>query len=116
VFVCIEDSCQSRAATDRTAITASSDDLAYVSITLADADGTVSVADQATLTVAASGPGVLAGLCSDDPKSTSPFTGTTCPTFDGRALAVIRPTGPGRIDVTVTAHGYENVAIEISAV
>jgi len=104
------------AATDRTAITASSDDLAYVSIALADADGTVSVADQATLTVSVSGPGVLAGLCSDDPKSTSPFTGTTCPTFDGRALAVIRPTGPGRIDVTVTAHGYENVAIEISAV
>ena len=36
-------------------------------------------------------------------------------TFDGRALAVIRPTGPGDITVTVTADGCDPQQIRVEA-
>ena len=41
--------------------------------------------------------------CSNgDPTSTEPFTDNSHSTFTGRALAVIRPTGPGDIRAIVT--------------
>ena len=36
-------------------------------------------------------------------------------TFDGRALAVVRPTGPGAIEVTVTGDGMERVVVALIA-
>ena len=36
-------------------------------------------------------------------------------TYEGRALAVLRPTGPGKIRLTVTAPGCEPAEILITA-
>ena len=49
------------------------------------------------------------------PATEEPYTGYTCTTFDGRALAVIRPTGPGRITVSVTADDVEAQELRIEA-
>ena len=55
------------------------------------------------LEVEVDGPGVLQALGSANPATEEGFSGTSCTTFDGRALAVVRPTGPGRI--TLAGHG-----------
>ena len=49
-----------------------------------------------------SGAGVLAGMCSANPKTVERFDAASWTTFDGRALAVVRPTGEGAITVAVT--------------
>ncbi|MDX3100966.1 glycoside hydrolase family 2 TIM barrel-domain containing protein [Nonomuraea angiospora] len=81
------------------------DDLAFISVDICDADGLpVSNAD-AAVTITVEGAGVLAGMCSARPATTERFDGDTWRTFDGRALAVIRSTGPGPITVTASAPG-----------
>ena len=39
------------------------------------------------------------------PSSEEPFTGSSCTTFQGRAIAVVRPHGAGTITLTTTAEG-----------
>ncbi|PRX99763.1 glycoside hydrolase family 2 TIM barrel-domain containing protein [Allonocardiopsis opalescens] len=90
------------ATADRTVITAGVDELAFIDIALVDADGSVFTGTGRRVEVAVDGPGTLQGLGSGDPRTTEPFTGTAHRTYDGRALAVVRPTGPGEIRVTVT--------------
>jgi hypothetical protein len=81
---------------DRASITADTTDLAYVEIL---------TTEDRPVTVEVEGPGVLAGVASARPDTTEPFTGDTVTTFDGRAIAVVRPTGPGTI--TVRCDGRE---------
>ena len=91
---------------DRTEITAGDTDLAYVSVRLVDADGTVNPCADRPVEVTVEGPAMVQGFASADHQSTEPFGSTTCTTYDGQALAVIRPTGPGTVDLTFTADGF----------
>ena len=88
---------------DRTEIAADDADLAYVAITIADPFGIVYPGADRPITVEIQGPAVVQGLASADPRSEESFRSTTCRTYNGRALAVIRPTGPGTIDLEITA-------------
>ncbi len=90
---------------ERAHITADPSDLAYVRLSLVDADGRVNITDDREITISVSGPAALQGLCSANPMSTDNFTGNTCRTFNGSALAVIRPTGEGAITVSAVAVG-----------
>ncbi|HLL61957.1 MAG TPA: hypothetical protein VK401_02840, partial [Propionibacteriaceae bacterium] len=65
------------------------------------------------VSVAVSGAARLAGMCSANPKTAERFDADTWTTFDGRALAVLRPTGPGSVAVTVTAAGLEAVTVPL---
>ena len=103
------------ATVDRDTIDADDNDLAYLTVTLQDGDGTVATHRDRPVTVDVSGPAVLAGLGSARPHTTEPFGGSRCTTFDGRALAIVRPTGPGDITVRVTADGCEPVTSTIVA-
>ena len=96
---------------DRSAIVADDRDLAFVSIELLDRYGTVHAMADRDITVAVDGPGVLQGLGSADPASEGSFLASTCATFDGRALAVIRPTGSGSVTITVGAHGCDPTTV-----
>ncbi|SDY60963.1 glycoside hydrolase family 2 TIM barrel-domain containing protein [Herbiconiux ginsengi] len=93
------------ATSDRSIIRASDDDLAFVTITLAGPDGIVRPDDDRTVSVEVAGPGVLLGLGSARPATEESYLESRHRTFDGRALAVIRPTGGGQITVSVTADG-----------
>jgi len=104
-----------RAVADRTVLRAEASDLAFVAIELADADGVLATGSDRQVTVEVSGAGVLAGMCSANPKTSERFDAATWTTFDGRALAVVRPTGAGRISVSVTAEGLAPVALEVEA-
>ncbi|OHV45714.1 DUF4982 domain-containing protein [Pseudofrankia sp. BMG5.36] len=101
---------------DRARITADDRDLAFVAVSLVDAEGNLYNTADRRVVVEVAGPGVLAGFGSADPRSEENFFDTIRTTFDGRALAVIRPTAPGAITVTVTADGCPPVAARLEAV
>lgn len=103
------------ASADRRVIAADPGDLAFVTLTLVDAEGTLHLAHDRRIHVQVDGPGVLQALGSADPATEEGFTGTSCTTFDGRALAVIRPTGAGRITLVAKAEGCEAQQVVIDA-
>ena len=90
---------------DRDSIDVGTSDLAYAEITLIDALGIVNTADDRVVTVEIDGPGVLQGLGSGRPVTEDRFDRPTCMTFDGRCLAIIRPTGLGSISLIASAEG-----------
>jgi beta-galactosidase len=105
-----------QAQADRVVIRADDTDAAFVSVELVDEAGTVHPAADRTVTLTIEGPGELVGLGSANPCTSELFGDPTHTTFEGRALAVIRPTGPGRIGVAVAAHGCEPSTVTIDAV
>lgn len=96
-------------------ITADSTDLAYIPIVLRDADGNLVHAADRLITVEVGGAGVLAALGSARPDQTERFDTGHHTTFDGRALAIVRPTGAGEITVTITADGCEPRIVRLHA-
>jgi hypothetical protein len=103
------------ASSDRATICANDTDLAYVEIALQDADGTVTTDHDRVVSVAVEGAGVLAGLGTGRPRTEEPFGATICTTYDGRALAIVRPIHAGQIRVTVSADGYDSCSIMVHA-
>ena len=58
---------------------------------------------------------MLQGLGSGNPCTQETFGSDTHDTFNGRALAVVRPNGVGTITVTVSAKDCEDRTISIEA-
>ncbi|MEU4226996.1 glycoside hydrolase family 2 TIM barrel-domain containing protein [Nonomuraea sp. NPDC026600] len=102
------------AVTDRSVVRADTSDLAFVDILLVDGAGNPFTMDR-DVTVEVDGPGILMGLGSANPATEEGFGASTWRTFDGRALAVIRPTGPGSIRVAVTSKECEPIDLIIEA-
>ena len=92
---------------DRTVITAAGGDLAYVTLTLEDTHGTLCTGDDRPVTVTVSGDGTLAGFGSGNPSTEEPFSATTRRTYEGRALAVLRPAGPGTMRLLASSPGCD---------
>ena len=59
---------------------------------------------------------MLQGLGNGDQRAASATFDRSASTFDGRALAVIRPTGPGTVEVIVSADGCSSVVSLIEVV
>ncbi len=74
-------------------------DAAFVAIELVDEAGTVHPAADRAVTLTIEGPGELLGFGSANPCTSERFGDATHTTYEGRALAVVRPTAPGRIAV-----------------
>ncbi len=100
---------------DRAQIRADDTDLAFIEIGLVDEHGNIFHAADRPVTVAIDGPGVLQGFGSANPKNTESFVAHTHGTFQGRALAAIRPNGSGTITVTVSADNLASKQITIVA-
>ncbi|MEV6348306.1 glycoside hydrolase family 2 TIM barrel-domain containing protein [Actinoplanes sp. NPDC051851] len=92
---------------EQPSVAAGSGDLAYVTLTLADNDGAVHTGADRTVTVTIEGDGELLGFGGANPATAEKFHQTTHTTYEGRALAVVRPTGPGEIRLVATAPGCE---------
>jgi hypothetical protein len=67
------------------------------------------------VTVVVDGPGVLAGFGSAAPAIEESHLDDVHTTIDGRALAVVRPTGPETITVTASVPGCEDVTVTVEA-
>nr|AGU09728.1 Glycosyl hydrolases family 2, TIM barrel domain [uncultured organism] len=93
------------AVADRSLINADTSDLAFIDLAISDDDGIVHVLRDDTITVRVAGAGVLQGLGSAAPASEDDYTASTTRLYLGRALAVIRPTGPGEIRILVETAG-----------
>ena len=100
---------------ERTSLAADSDDLAFVEIALTDAAGTTVVDADRVVTVSIDGPAGLAGIGTGRARTEESFGAGEVTTYDGRALAVVRPTGAGTIIVTVSADGVEPVTLTVTA-
>ncbi|MDR2786146.1 MAG: DUF4982 domain-containing protein [Treponema sp.] len=92
-------------AADREELSLYCGDLAYISISLTDRAGTVNTAVDKNVSIKLEGPGVLQGFGSGNPVTEEPYTNTAHTTFEGRALAVIRPVGKGEIWITADTEG-----------
>jgi hypothetical protein len=100
---------------ERTRIAADSDDLAFVEITLTDAAGTIVGDADRLVRVSVDGPAVLAGLGTGRARTEESFGAAEVTTYDGRALAIVRPTGAGEITVTVDAGGAGTATLTVTA-
>ncbi len=89
---------------DRTVVSESDADLAFIEIELVDAAGTIFTGRNVEVSVSIDGPAELQGLGSASPITTESFLDDRHTTFEGRALAVVRPTGPGTVTVHVAAY------------
>ncbi len=103
------------AAVDREQVDAADTDLACVSVWITDASGVIDTGADRAITVTIDGPATLQGFASADPRSLESYRSATSTTYEGRALAVIRPSGPGTITATFTADGLDAAACQITA-
>ena len=106
---------QLTATPDRTEIRSGQTDLAYVDITLQDRAGAVFIGQDREVAVSLTGPAVLQGFGSAAPCTEESYLDDAHTTFDGRALAVIRPTGRGDIILTAKVSGAEPVTVTIKS-
>jgi beta-galactosidase len=109
------DSLELSATADRTTLRDDDAELSYVAIELVAEGVVVTSADRAVI-VEVSGAGHLAGMCSANPKTDERFADATWRTFDGRVLAVVRPTGTGTVIVTCTAEGLAPITLYLEVV
>jgi beta-galactosidase len=96
-----------RLTADRSAIKHSRDDLSYVTVTVVDSSGVPVPEARANVTFAIDGPGEIAAVGSGDPRDTASFYQGSRMTWNGKAIAIVRPTGaaPGKITLSAAASG-----------
>lgn len=105
-----------RLSSDRTAIRANEQDLAYVTVEAVDARGNLDQSNAAAVTVQLSGPGSIAGLGSGNPKSADPYQGTHVTLFGGRAIVILRSSAdPGVLNLNATADGLQSTSTRVSS-
>jgi beta-galactosidase len=110
---------EARVSVDRPQLTADGDSLAYVTVELADANGTpvYAQAGDRKVRVTVSGAGALAGFGNGNPQDASSLQSGVRKTFHGRAVAAIRAeTEAGPIVVKVEADGLPPREVRIDAV
>ena len=90
----------------------SADEILYLPISITDADGRVYAYKNCPVTVTVEGPAQLAAFGTDDPLTEENFFDDTRTTYDGRALAVVRPTGTGKAAITAVS-GDIRVQVEV---
>ncbi|MDJ0458649.1 glycoside hydrolase family 2 TIM barrel-domain containing protein [Arthrobacter sp. NQ7] len=85
--------------------------LGFIRVTLSDESGVVHTGADRPIRLDVEGPAVLQAYGAGNPISAESFTGAEHCTFDGRALAIVRATGPGDIAVKATAEGIDPTVI-----
>ncbi len=100
---------------DRAVVRADESDGAFIDICLVDTVGTVVHGADREVSVDIVGPGELVGLGSGQPSTEESFLDPVHTTFDGRALAVVRPTAAGALTITVSAAGCTPVSARVEA-
>ena len=104
-----------RLTADRTTLKADGQDLAFITVELTDADGTVNLTANNELTASVSGPATLIGFGNADIKDCDRYTNSTHKAWKGRALLVVRSTGKkGKATITLQGKGLKTARINLS--
>lgn len=98
---------------DRDLLLDDSSDLSFITVELRDERGTLASNVDRAVRVEVSGVGTLQGLGSARPDTMEKFDAQEFTTFDGRLLAIVRPTGMGTITVDVTAPDLDPVQVTL---
>lgn len=105
-----------RLSADAATMIADGDDLSFIEVQVADADGTVEMLSDTDVQLAVHGPAELIGFGSARPDPVVPFTASTQSTYRGRAMAVLRSTGkPGPVRVTANSASHGSAQLDITA-
>lgn len=92
------------------------DELAFITVNIADESGTVEMLADDQVTIDVRGPAELVGFGSAAPATDESFVTPTHTTYRGRALAVLRPTGEsGAIHLTAASPAHGTATITLSA-
>ena len=101
---------------DKKSVRANGEDLAFIEISLADANGTFVANARNRITVSVSGPGRLVGLDNGDSTDYEEYKGTSRLLFSGKLLAIVASTDePGTITVTANSEGLPSQSISIES-
>ena len=103
------------ASADKTEIAAGGQDLAFVTVRLADENGVANRFAQKKVSVTVEGAGVLQGYGSADPQPTASYDDTAWDTYDGEVMAVVRSADEvGTVTVRFCAEGCEDAVVELT--
>ena len=94
---------------DKSVLRADGQDIAFLSISVVDDEGTIHTDAVQIVTMRVSGAGVLQGFGSGNPYSEENLCGDTHKTFEGRLLAAVRATEAGDISIEVISNGISNI-------
>lgn len=99
---------------NREALTANGDDLAYITVQVADKDGNIVPTDNRLIKFAVNGAGSFEATANGDPTSLRPFKNPEMDLFSGAATAIVRSgDGTGTLTFTATAKGVKPATITI---
>ncbi len=99
---------------DRATIRASREELAFVTVQIADATGEPVPDIVRRIDFHVTGPGELAAVGNANPKDVASFRRATTRTFHGRCLAILRPLGSeGLIVLQVKSEGLASASVDV---
>lgn len=99
---------------NRHALLANGDDLAYITIQVADKDGNIVPTDNRKVKFTVSGAGTFEATANGDPTSLMPFQNPEMNLFSGAATAIVRSAGQeGEIRFTASAKGIKPATLSI---
>ena len=99
---------------DRTSLKADGQSLAFITIELQDANGTLNPTASNELEATVKGPATIVAFGNADIKDTGRYTDHTHNAWKGRALLVVKSTRkPGTVTVTVRSKGLEQGTVRL---
>jgi beta-galactosidase len=104
-----------RLTADRSEVSTSRNDLAYITAEIVDNDGNIiPYADDVQVKFEISGQGKLAATGNGNPKDMSSYSQPERKTFQGVCLAIVHPeTTPGKIKIRATSEGLKECNLEV---
>lgn len=100
---------------NKDSLSADGDDLAYITIRVADKDGNIVPTDSRKVKFAVSGAGAFEAAANGDPTSLLPFQNPEMELFSGAATAIVRSAdNPGVIKFTASARGVKSATLSIT--
>lgn len=100
--------------TNRKTLDANGDDLAYITVQVADKDGNIVPTDSRTVKFSVKGAGSFEATANGDPTSLRSFQKPEMDLFSGAATAIVRSSKEGgKLNFTATAKGVKPATISI---
>ena len=100
---------------NRKVLTADGQDLAYITVTVADKDGNPVPTDSRRVRFKVEGNGTFEATANGDPTCLLPFQNPEMDLFSGAATAIVRSAAtPGEMTFTVSAKGLRPASLTIS--
>jgi beta-galactosidase len=102
-----------RLVTDRQEINADRNDLSFVKIEVIDSNGQLVPQNSISVKLILSGNGELAASGNANPKDMASVNRTQINTYNGRAQAIIRPSGSGQVKLIAESQGLKTGELKI---